>query len=76
MKYYKWIQFLTKEREKIRDLKIVDQIEKILCAITFATPYDKLIEGKFSASFQEMALNASDEKYSYKEETSSGSGPT
>lgn len=51
IKYYKWIQFLTKEREKIRDLKMIEHLEKILCAITFANPHDKLIEGRFSASF-------------------------
>jgi len=42
---------MTKELEKIRDLKMIEHLEKILCAVTFANPVDKIIEGRFSASF-------------------------
>ena len=51
---------MVKEWEKIWDLKMIEHLEKILCAVTFANPIDKMIEGWFSASFQETAAIVAD----------------
>ena len=41
-------------------VRLKEHLEKILCAVTFANPIDKMIEGCFSSRFQETAALVAD----------------
>ncbi len=67
--YYQWIQFMSKAKDKIKERQMVDLLERVLCAITFAVPNEMFIDAHFWGSFtQQLRASSPDTgNYSFKE---------